>query len=85
MTSHILTSIKIGRKEYPIKKGDYVLYNGSTYLFCSGDDRTLKFERFDQYRHLRIPNSVLKLIPFDKMEKQPYKSTYIEDAVIWLF
>ena len=29
----VLSAVKIGRKEYPVKKGDYILYNGACYQF----------------------------------------------------
>ena len=80
----VLSVIKVGRKEYEIKKGDYVLYNGSCYQFCSGDGRTLKFENWTTYSNLRIPNVMVKKIPFDRMEKQNYKSSGI-DLVRWFF
>ena len=80
----LLSAVKIGRKEYPIKKGDYILYNGSCYQFCSGDSRTLKFERFTQYTNLKLSASMVKKIPFDKMQKQNYKSSGM-DLVRWFF
>ena len=80
----VLSAVKIGRKEYPIKKGDYILYNGTCYQFCSGDGRTLKFERFTQYTNLQLSASTVKKIPFDKMQKQNYKSSGM-DLVRWFF
>ena len=80
----VLSAVKTGRKEYPIKKGDYILYNGSCYQFCSGDGRALKFERFTQYTNLQLSASTVKKIPFDKMQKQNYKS-YGMDLVRWFF
>jgi hypothetical protein len=66
----LLKSFKIGRKQYEIKRGDYIQYNGSCYLFCSGDDRILKMRGFDMYRHLTLPKAEVKKIPFDAMIKQ---------------
>ena len=83
-TKPVLSAVKIGRKEYPIKKGDNILYNGACYQFCSGDGRTLKIERYTQYTHLRLPDAMVKKIPFDKMQKQNYKSSGI-DLVRWFF
>ena len=53
-----MKTIKIGRRTYDIKEGDYFQYNGYSVLFCSGDDRVLKQEGFDAYRHLAVPVSV---------------------------
>ena len=80
----VLSAVKIGRKEYPIKKGDYILYNGACYQFCSGDGRTLKLERYIQYTNLRLPNAMVKKIPFENMVKQNYKSSGM-DLVRWFF
>ena len=80
----VLSAVKIGRKEYPIKKGDYILYNGACYQFCSGDGRTLKSERFTQYTNLQLSASTVKKIPFDKMQKQNYKSSGM-NLVRWFF
>lgn len=83
-TKPMLSAIKIGRKEYPIKKGDYILYNGACYQFCSGDDRTLKLERCTQYTSLVLPDAMVKKIPFNDMQKQNYKLSGI-DLVRWFF
>ena len=80
----VLSAVKIGRCEYPVKKGDYILYNGACYQFCSGDGRTLKIERYTQYTNLRLPDVMVKNIPFDDMRKQNYKSSGM-DLVRWLF
>ena len=37
-----MEKIKIGRKEYDIKKGDYLMDNGSILMFITGDRRYLK-------------------------------------------
>lgn len=80
----VLSTVKIGRKEYLIQKGDYILYNGACYQFCSGDGRTLKSKGFNQYANLKLPDVMVKKIPFDKMRKQNYKSSGM-DLVRWLF
>lgn len=63
-TKPILSSVKIGRKEYQVKTGDYILYNGASYQFCSGDGRTLEFKGYNQYANLRLPALMVKEIPF---------------------
>lgn len=67
-----MKSIKIGRKEYTILPGDYILDNGAVFLFCSGDNRILKYEKFSSYTFLRIPKSRLKEISFNNMRKKTY-------------
>lgn len=83
-TKPVLSVVKIGRKEYQIKKGDYILYNGACYQFCSGDGRSLRFERYTHYTNLRLPDAMVKKIPFNDMQKQNYKSSGI-DLVRWFF
>ena len=80
----MLSAVKIGRNEYPIKKGDYILYNGACYQFCSGDGRTLKLERYTPYTNLRLPDIMVKKIPFEALEKQNYKSSGME-LTRWVF
>jgi hypothetical protein len=41
----ILSVIKVGREEYEVKKGDYIVFNGACYQFTAGDLRCLKFKR----------------------------------------
>jgi hypothetical protein len=53
-----MATIKIGRKEYEIKEGDYLLDNGLSIQFCSGDDRVLKGKGFVFYRNLKIAQGV---------------------------
>lgn len=65
-----MKSIKIGREEYDIFSGDYILDNGAVFQFCSGDNRVLKQKNFSNYRSLRIPKSRLKEIPFNNMKKK---------------
>jgi hypothetical protein len=67
-----MKSIKIGREEYDIFSGDYILDNGAVFQFCSGDNRVLKQKNFSNYRSLRIPKSRLKEIPFNNMKKKTY-------------
>lgn len=83
-TKPVLSAVKIGRKEYLIKKGDYIIYNGACYQFCSGDGRTLKCERHTQYTNIILPDAIVKKIPFDDMLKQNYKSSGM-DLVRWFF
>jgi hypothetical protein len=65
----IMKAIKIGRKTYDIKKGDYILFNRACYQFCTGDGRGLKFENWSSYSSLVIPKIRLKEIPFDSLNK----------------
>jgi hypothetical protein len=64
-----MATIKIGRKEYEIKEGDFLLDNEACIQFCSGDNRTLKREGLDSYRSLRIAQGLFmkKYKPIIKM------------------
>lgn len=70
-----MKAIKIGRKEYEVKKGDYIQYNGAVYLFCAGDGRTLKREGWNVYHYLYIPKSVLKKIDLKSMPSESITSS----------
>jgi hypothetical protein len=64
--------IKIGRKEYEIQKGDYIQFNHNSsgvHLFCSGDGRTLRREKWSMYDYLHIPSTVLKKIKLKDLRK----------------
>lgn len=64
-----MREIKIGRRIFEIKSGDYILYNGACYQFCSGDKRELYFEGWTYRTSIVIPKSVLKKIDLTKLER----------------
>ena len=84
-----MKSIKIGRQTYDIKKGDYIMYNGSCYQFITGDKRTLGYERYSKFSRitsLEIPKSRLKEIPFDQLEKRQSGNEKNRTLIIrWIF
>jgi hypothetical protein len=45
-----ITSFNILGKTYEIKDGDYILFNGSSLMFCSGDSRIIYFGK--NFNHL---------------------------------
>jgi len=77
-------TIKIGRKEHLIKKGDYILFNGACYQFCAGDGRTLERKRWNTYSSLRIPKTTVKKLTLDKMTKEESIS-YGVNIIKWFF
>jgi hypothetical protein len=79
-----METIKIGRVTYEVKSGDYILYNGACYQFVAGDGRTLKQKGFTSYRHLVMPATLVKKIPFIRMTKVSFKSDGT-DLVKWYF
>lgn len=36
-------------KVFEVKPGDYILYNGACYQFCSGDNRVIHRRGYDEY------------------------------------
>ncbi len=70
MSNLALENIKIGRETYEVKKGDYILYNGACYQFIAGDKRTLKQKGWTSYHNLVMPNTLVKKIPFDKLDEK---------------
>lgn len=71
-----METIKIGRKEYEIKKGDYIGWNKVSYVFCSGDGRVLLRQGWDAYRFLAVPKSVMKTIDLSKMRYESADGLY---------
>lgn len=79
-----METIKIGRNEFEIKKGDYIYFNGVLYLFCAGDNRALLIKGFDKYTSLVISKkalSKLSLKTMDKITTNYYGKTHIK----WIF
>lgn len=64
--------IKIGRKEYEVRAGDYILYNGAVYQFCAGDERTLSLDKWIKRTSLIMPKRAVKEIDFDELEKKEH-------------
>jgi hypothetical protein len=56
----MITEIKMRNKVYEIKKGDYVQYNGKCYLFCSGDNRVLLYEKHSRLTFIYLTKKVVK-------------------------
>ncbi len=79
-----LDKVKIGRKEYDVKSGDYILYNGAVYQFCAGDKRTLKQKGFDTFNTLTLPVTMVKKLPFIRMVKVSFNRDGI-DLTKWYF
>jgi hypothetical protein len=71
-----IAKIKIGRKDYQPKEGDYIQYNGSVYLFCAGDGRTLKRDGWTLQSNLSLSKRAVKLLPLDKMRKTEHENKY---------
>lgn len=76
-----MKKIKVGRVEYDIQPGDYILHNGACYMFCSGDGRVLKYEAFSQICHVTLPKARVKEIPFETMT---YKTKKDENGKLTL-
>lgn len=84
MAAISVSEVKIGRTTYPVKSGDYILYNGSCYQFIAGDGRTLKQEGFHAYSNLKMPMTLIKKIPFIRMTKIAFNKDGM-DFVKWYF
>lgn len=53
-----MKNLKIGRKEYEVKPGDYIMDNGACYQFCSGDGRELAGKGFVSFKNLVMSNKL---------------------------
>jgi hypothetical protein len=61
--------IKQYHTEIETKKGDYILFNGAVYQFCTGDNRKLGYENYSSYHTIVLTKKALKEIPLDTMKK----------------
>lgn len=68
----IIQSIKVRRREYEVKKGDYIVYNGICFMFNSGDNRVLEYKGFEKTTYITLPKSTVKTIPFEKLKRGEY-------------
>lgn len=76
------TEIKIGRDTYTILPGDYIQQNSSdTFLFCSGDGRTLRSKGFDRYTYVLLTSASRKRIDLSKLTKKE-ETSHLSSKVI---
>lgn len=78
-----MESIKIGRRTYKINKGDFILFNGACYQFCSGDDITLYMDGFYKIKSVTIPKTTIAKIDLTKLTKATYKN--LDYCTRWIF
>lgn len=64
-----MNKIKIGRKEYDINDGDYIMDNGACLQFIAGDGRCLRIDNWSFYSNIRFPKSKIKELPKHMQEK----------------
>jgi len=74
--------IKIGRKVYPLKVGDYFMNNGACIMINSGDKRTFKRDRFTSYDYLTLPEKVIKQLGLRKLPNSYWQQVKIMDYAI---
>lgn len=66
--------IKIRNKTYKPLSGNYILDNGATTMFCSGDGRILLTEGWSMYRYVVLTNRALKKIDLTELRFEEDKS-----------
>lgn len=59
--------IKVGRKEWKVKVGDFIQFNGLVYQYHS--DKPLRFEKWTNYSYVTLPMTMVKKIPLQNMRK----------------
>ena len=69
-----MKEIVIRGKTYQPQKGDYILDDGSCFMFCAGDNRILKQEGFSSCSYIRLSKKAIKEIDFESLEKKECKS-----------
>ena len=62
-----MTTIKVGRKEFEVKSGDYLMDNGGCIQFCSGDGRALVWEKYSSLTSVLLSLAAIKKIDFKQL------------------
>ena len=78
-------TIKVGRKEYRPQAGDYILWNGACYQFCTGDGRALYSKKWTNYTAVRLPKSTVKKMPFHLLDKRMTQDKFGGVFTKWYF
>ena len=72
----MLKSIKIGRKEYPLKKGDYIINSENRYTLYAGDGRTLKSKKYIDHSYISLTKKTVKGLKLENLcAKKIYRTT----------
>ena len=80
----MLKSIKIGRKEYPLKKGDYIIGSKDKYSLYAGDNRTLRSERFTRFPNISLTKKAVKELKLETLRKKEiYDDFYQKSFTYW--
>lgn len=79
-----METIKIGKNTYTIQSGDYINFNGNVFLFCSGDGRTLRREKWSDLTYVTLGKKNIKEIPFEDLRKQKVLSMGVH-VTRWYF
>lgn len=65
-------TIKVGRREFVIKRGDYILDNNVCFQFITGDRRTLYHIKIGRYNqgstNIQLPKKLVKIIDFESLK-----------------
>ena len=70
-TRPIWTQIKIGRKKYEIKKGDYIMDNGSCLQLFAGDRHTMQLiGKWGLAHYIRLEKSIPPLEKLECIQKE---------------
>jgi len=65
----LITTFTIRKKVYEVYTGDYILFNGACYQFCTGNKRALGFEGYHSYYSIPLTAKVLKSIDLNLLQK----------------
>ena len=67
------TIIKVGRKEFEVKSGDYLMDNGVCIRFFSGDGRALVWEKYSPLTSVLLPLAAIKKIDFTQLRHKKHR------------
>lgn len=79
-------SFTIRKQTYEIKKGDYIMYNGSCYQFFSGDGRVLKYDNLTGYNSIVLTTKAFSQLDLTNCKVVEKDSKYTNNKLTyWIF
>jgi len=64
-----MQTITVRKKEYEVKKGDYILDNGSCLQFVTGNRRIIRTSGFDAFDYVELNKKAISEIDLSKLTK----------------
>jgi len=76
---------KIRKREIETKKGDYILFNGACYQFCTGDKRQIYFDGWHSVNSILLTKKVFNEIDFSELIKKEFGEKEKRTLMVYWF